>query len=46
MDCRAEDTQADTPFSRDAQQMGIPDVGGKMDDIGIVIAYVVPAAKI
>ncbi|BDA45683.1 probable protein phosphatase 2C BIPP2C1 [Coccomyxa sp. Obi] len=43
---RAADPIYVSPFSLGARALGHQDVGGKMDDICVVIAYVVPAAKL
>jgi hypothetical protein len=35
-----------SPFALGARALGHQDIGGKMDDICVVIAYVVPGAKL
>jgi protein phosphatase PTC7 len=42
---RAADQQYASPFAYGAHQAGFPFIGGKMDDITVVVAYVVPVSK-
>lgn len=43
---RAGDPQNLSPFAMGAQRMGWQIVGGKMDDISVIVAHVVPASKL
>ncbi|CAL5220230.1 g2206 [Coccomyxa viridis] len=42
---RGADPQATTPFSIGCQQLGFQEIGGKLDDIAVIIAYVEGASK-
>ncbi len=44
--CRAADPTYVSPFALGARALGHMDIGGKMDDICVVIAYVVPGSKL
>lgn len=43
---RAADPQYASPFAHGAFQAGYPFLGGKMDDITVVVAYVVPSSRL
>ena len=46
LDCRSEDTTHLSPFAYGAHQAGYRYMGGKKDDITVIVAYVSAASQL